>query len=93
MEILVTLEQRVVSLVELVKRLQVENGGLREESLRLREQLEHFEHSLLSRDQHAEERSHELARAKVVVDELIRTIDLVVDNSLVHETAKLETPS
>lgn len=82
MEVLGVLEKRVVSLVELVKRLQQEVTILTQERAKLREQLDAFEHMLLARDQMSDERGQELVVAKRAIDEMIQVIDLILEKEL-----------
>jgi hypothetical protein len=83
------LEKKVISLVEVSRKLQLENVTLREESDRLRVQIDHLERSLLTHGQ----RASEIEDAKHLLDDLIRNIDLVVERELTKEQQKLETPS
>lgn len=80
MDAFVLLEQKVSAMVAMVKELTQENELLREEQSRYRERVEILEHSLLSRTEHAEERSHELVAALSIVDKLIENIDQVIQN-------------
>lgn len=79
MEVLNILEKKIAGLIELIKDLKVEKALLAEENLELREKLEKIESSLLLREQNAEERSQEIVLTKMVVDDLIKSIDLLVE--------------
>lgn len=89
MELLRALETKVISLIEVGRRLQTENLALHEECRRLGNQVEILERSLLANGQRADD----IESAKLLVDELIRNIDLVVERELAHSQEKLETPS
>lgn len=89
MELLLALEKKVISLVEVGRRLQLENAELHEACRHLQSQVETLERSLLSHGQRADE----IEQAKLLVDDLIRNIDLVVERELVKEQEKRETPS
>lgn len=79
MEVLNVLEKKIAGLIELIKKLQTENNALTEQNLELMEKLEKLESSLLAREQNVEERSQEMVLTKMVVDDLIKSIDLLVE--------------
>ncbi len=81
MEAVGLLEQKIRALVDFAKKLKDDNEQLTHENALLRDRLDTFEHSILSRDQHAEERSRELAETKASLDDLIHSIDLVVEGA------------
>jgi hypothetical protein len=79
MEVLNVLEKKIAGLIELIKELKLEKALLAEENVELKEKLEKIESSLLLREQNAEERSQEIVLTKMVVDDLIKSIDLLVE--------------
>lgn len=80
MEALNVLEQKFASLVKLTSELKTENSKLIEENLRLKENVETLEHSLLKNHQNLEELQQEKAMTKMVVDDLLKNIDSLVNN-------------
>jgi len=89
MEALTVLEKKVSILVELAKRLKEENAQLQSERALHRAQLETLERALLI----AEERSREIGLTTVAVDELIRHIDLFVEQEVVGASESLNIES
>ncbi len=80
MEVLNVLEkEKIASLIELIKELRSEKAVLLEENAELKDRLEKLESSLLLHDQNVEERSQEIVLTKMVVDDLIKSIDLLVE--------------
>lgn len=79
MEVLNVLEKKIASLIEMIKELKAEKAQLIEENIELKQKLESFESSLLSREKHVEERNQEIVLTKMVVDDLIKSIDLLVE--------------
>lgn len=79
MEVLNVLEKKIASLIEMIKELKAEKAQLLEENLELKQKVENFESSLLSRDKNVEERDQEIVLTKMVVDDLIKSIDLLVE--------------
>jgi hypothetical protein len=79
MEVLNVLEKKIASLIEMIKELKAEKALLIEENLELKQRLESFESSLLSREKNVEERTQEIVLTKMVVDDLIKSIDLLVE--------------
>lgn len=79
MEVLNVLEKKIASLIELIKELRSEKAVLLEENAELKDRLEKLESSLLLHDQNVEERSQEIVLTKMVVDDLIKSIDLLVE--------------
>lgn len=79
MEILNVLEKKIASLIEMIKELKAEKALLVEENFELKQKLESFESSLLSKDKNVEERTQEIVLTKMVVDDLIKSIDLLVE--------------
>lgn len=89
MELLRALEAKIINLIEIGRKLQANNLVLQDENRRLRDQVETLERSLLNHGQRADD----VENAKLLVDELIRNIDLVVERELARSQDKLETPS
>ncbi len=79
MEVLNVLEKKIASLIELIKELRSEKAVLLEENAELKDRLEKLESSLLLHDKNVEERSQEIVLTKMVVDDLIKSIDLLVE--------------
>lgn len=79
MEVLNVLEKKIAGLIELIKELRADKMLLLEENAELRERLEMIESSLLLHDKNVEERSQEIVLTKMVVDDLIKSIDLLVE--------------
>ena len=79
MEVLNVLEKKIASLIDMIKELKSEKALLIEENLMLREKLDNFESSLLTREKNVEERDQEIVLTKMVVDDLIKSIDLLVE--------------
>lgn len=73
------LEKKILSLVELVKSEKALSAKLAEEKLNLATKLEIVENSLLKGTQNIEELNQERLLTKMVVDELINSIDKVVE--------------
>lgn len=76
---LALLEEKVVSLVTLVKSLKKENVNLREENKNLQDQLKALEGSLVSETKDLEELSQEKIMTKMAVDDLLKSIDDLID--------------
>jgi len=79
MEVLHLLEKKIATLIELIKELKTEKALLVDENMELKEKLEMLESSLLVREKNVEERSQEIVLTKMVVDDLIKSIDLLVE--------------
>jgi uncharacterized protein YdeI (YjbR/CyaY-like superfamily) len=86
MDALNVLEQKIATLIEskkidlaLIKDLKVSVAQLQEENKQLKEQLEKLENSLLVRHQNVEELHEERVLTKMVLDDLIKSIDLLVE--------------
>lgn len=73
------LEEKVVRLVDMVKELKAKNESLLQENMSLQEQLEAMEKSFVSDTKDLEELSQEKVMTKMVVDDLIRSIDSLVE--------------
>ena len=82
MEALNVLEQKIASLIEskkqdleLIKQLKSDLACAHQENMKLKEQSEKLEDSLLTRQEESTEKLEEL---NMVVDDLIKSIDLLV---------------
>ena len=80
MSIIKVLEEKLVSLVELVKDLKTENAKLAEENAQLAAKLAMLEASLQDDSQRIDELKHEKELTKLVIDDLIKSIDSLVGN-------------
>jgi len=76
---LTLLEEKVVRLVEMVKTLKQANQSLQEENQMLKHQLMKTESSLVAETKDLEELSQEKMMARLLVDDLIKSIDSLVD--------------
>ena len=79
MEVLSVLEKKIEALVGVVHELKKEKARLVEENTKLISKLEMLENSLLADGEHIEKLNQERALTKTVVDDLIRSIDLLVE--------------
>lgn len=89
MDALNVLEQKIAMLIEskkqdlsTIKDLQSAVAQLQEENKQLKDQLEKVEHSLLTGHQNVEELHQERALTKMVLDDLIKSIDVLVEQDL-----------
>lgn len=86
MEALTILEQKVAALIE-SKRSDVERvhalleelSKVKNENIQLRESLDKLENTLLSRHESFEELTQERMLTKTVVDDLIKSIDMLIE--------------
>ena len=76
---LTLLEEKVVILVNTVKSLKLENADLKEKNLFFQEQLRALEGSLVSETKDLEELSQEKIMTKMAVDDLLKSIDELID--------------
>lgn len=76
---LTLLEEKVIRLVEMVKSLKLSNQGFIEENEMLKNQLMKVESSLVSEIKELEELSQEKMMTRMIVDDLIKSIDSLVD--------------
>jgi len=76
---LTLLEEKVIRLVEMIKNLKSANQALQEENQMLKHQLMKTESSLVAEAKDLEELSQEKMMAKLLVDDLIKSIDSLVD--------------
>ena len=77
---LALLEEKVVSLVNLAKLLKAENAELAEKNKDLQGQLQALESSLVSETKDLEELSQEKIMTKMAVDDLLQSIDQLIDH-------------
>jgi len=73
------LEEKVIRLVDMVKALKLSNQSFQEENQVLKHQLMKIESSLVAETKDLEELSQEKMMTKMIVDDLIRSIDSLVD--------------
>lgn len=76
---LALLEEKVVLLVNTVKSLKLENAELKEQNRLFQEQLKALEGSLVSETKDLEELSQEKIMTKMAVDDLLKSIDELID--------------
>lgn len=95
MEVFTLLESRIKSLVELVNKLKDEGVGLKAENARLIEenaslsdkvfslqaQIDSFEGAIVENSKNLDELSQEKALTRMVVDDLIKSIDSLVEEN------------
>jgi len=73
------LEEKIIRLVDMVKSLKLANQHLNEENQMLKHQLMKTESSLVEETKDLEELSQQKMMTKAIVDDLIRSIDSLVD--------------
>ncbi len=73
------LEKKIASLIEIVKTEKEHSAQLAQEKIQLVAQLEMLENSLFKGTQNIEELNQERVLTKMVVDELITSIDKLVE--------------
>jgi len=78
MKALDLLEQKIVSLIELVQKLRAENVALAEKNAQLVAHVKGLENSMLASGSRIEEFNQEKVITKKVVDSLIKEIDSLV---------------
>jgi hypothetical protein len=76
---LTLLEEKVIRLVDMVKAFKLANQSLQEENQMLKHQLMKSESSLVAETKDLEELSQEKMMTKMIVDDLIKSIDSLVD--------------
>ena len=76
---LTLLEEKVIRLVDMIKNLKSANQSLQEENQMLKHQLMKVETSLVAETKDLEELSQEKMMTKMIVDDLIKSIDSLVD--------------
>ncbi len=79
METLSVLEKKVVSLIEIIKQLKAENARLVEENSQLAEKITMMQTVASDEAKRAEEFDQEKALTKMVVDDLIKNIDSLIE--------------
>ena len=80
MEALSVLEKKIAALVEMIHELREEKSKLVEQNEQLMAKLEHTQDAFLTDNERLEKLNQERALTKTVVDDLIRSIDLLVEN-------------
>ena len=75
---LTLLEEKVIRLVDMVKKIKLTNQTLQEENQMLKNQLMKAESSLVSETKDLEELSQEKMMTKMILDDLIKSIDSLV---------------
>jgi len=76
---LVALEEKVLRMIEMVKTLKSEIVSLKEKNKDLQGQIKVLESSLVSETKDLEELSQEKVMAKMVVDNLLHSIDSLIE--------------
>ena len=85
MDLLNILEEKIALLVHRIKELESEKAQLIEEKEQLAAKLEAMENSMLSDIKRIEELDQEKALTKMVVDDLIKNIDSLVEGEANHD--------
>ena len=85
MDTLKVLDEKVVGLIRRIKELEAENAKLSAENTQLTAKLETMENSMLSDIKRIEELDQEKALTRMVVDDLIKNIDSLVEGEDEHE--------
>jgi len=80
MNVLKLLEEKLVCLAELVKELKTENAKLAEENAQLSAELIMLQNSLKDDCKRIDELKQEKELTRLVVDDLIKSIDSLVEN-------------
>jgi hypothetical protein len=78
-ETLSILEKKVVSLIDIIKQLKAENARLVEENAQLVSKITFLQGAVHEDAKRVEELDQEKALAKMVVDDLIKNIDSLVE--------------
>ena len=81
METLGILEKKIIGLVEKINSLQADNVGLVKENIRLKNDLKVLEERISSGTMSIEELNQEKIATRVVVDDLIKHIDLLIEKN------------
>ncbi|HML19323.1 MAG TPA: cell division protein ZapB [Candidatus Dependentiae bacterium] len=79
METLSVLEKKVVSLIEIIKQLKAENARLTEENAQLADKITMMQTVAADEAKRADEFDQEKALTKMVVDDLIKNIDSLIE--------------
>lgn len=85
MDTLKVLDEKVAGLIRRIKELEAENTKLSAENTQLTAKLETMENSMLSDIKRIEELDQEKALTRMVVDDLIKNIDSLVEGEEEHE--------
>ena len=80
MNMLKQLEEKLICLAELVKELKTENAKFAEENAQLTAQLVMLQNALKDDTRRLDELKQEKELTRVVVDDLIKSIDSLVEN-------------
>lgn len=80
MNILKQLEEKLLCLAELVKELKTENAKLAEENAQVSAQLVMLQNALKDDSERIDELKQEKELTRLVVDDLIKSIDSLVEN-------------
>ena len=80
MNVLKQLEEKLICLAELVKELKTENAKLAEENAQLSAQLVMLQNALKDDTRRIDELKQEKELTRIVVDDLIKSIDSLVEN-------------
>lgn len=86
MEILSVLETKVVSLIDTIRQLKAENTRLIEENEQLTSKLAVMQGAVRDDAKRVEELDQEKALTKMVVDDLIKSIDSLVEGETGYDT-------
>jgi regulator of replication initiation timing len=78
-ETLSVLEKKVVSLIEIIKQLKAENARLTEENAQLADKITMMQTVAADEAKRADEFDQEKALTKMVVDDLIKNIDSLIE--------------
>jgi predicted nuclease with TOPRIM domain len=73
------LEEKVVHLIDMIKSLKSENLALKDKNKDLQSQVKAFESSLVAETKSLEELSQEKMMTKMVVDNLLHSIDSLIE--------------
>lgn len=79
METLSILEQKVVSLIDIIKQLKAENARLVQENAQLQTKMLDLQGAVHEDAKRVEELDQEKALTKMLVDDLIKNIDALVE--------------
>lgn len=73
------LEQKVALLIDIIKNLKTENSRLVQENTHLNEQILTMQEAMMTDAKNADNLSQEKAVASLVVDEIIKNIDSIIN--------------
>ena len=79
MDTLSVLEKKVISLIDIIKDLKAENARLVEEKAQLSKKMSALEKTVAADVEKVEELDQEKALTKMVVDDLIKSIDTLIE--------------